>query len=39
MIRAPLIKETTGFTLAKVGRAHRGSVGELLAEVGLHVGQ
>jgi MarR family transcriptional regulator, organic hydroperoxide resistance regulator len=39
MIRAPLIKETTGFALAKVGRAHRGSVGELLAEVGLHVGQ
>ncbi len=34
-----MIKETTGFTLAKVGRAHRGSVGELLAEVGLHVGQ
>ena len=39
MIRARSIKETTGFTLAKVCRAHRGRVGELLAEVGLHVGQ
>ncbi len=39
MIRARSIKETTGFTLAKVCRAHRGNVGELLAEVGLHVGQ
>ena len=39
MIRARSIKETTGFTLAKVCRAHRGSVGKLLAEVGLHVGQ
>ncbi len=33
------IEESTGFTLAKVCRAHRGNVGELLAEVGLHVGQ
>lgn len=33
------IKENTGYTLAKVCRAHRGNVGELLAEVGLHVGQ
>ncbi|MGB3683052.1 MAG: MarR family winged helix-turn-helix transcriptional regulator [Rubrobacteraceae bacterium] len=33
------IRETTGYTLAKVCRAHRGNVGELLAEVGLHVGQ
>jgi MarR family transcriptional regulator, organic hydroperoxide resistance regulator len=39
VIRARSIKETIGFTLAKVCRAHRGSVGELLAEVGLHVGQ
>ena len=39
MIRTRSIKETTGFTLAKVCRAHRGNVGELLAEVGLHVGQ
>ncbi len=39
MIRDRSIKETTGFTLAKVCRAHRGKVGELLAEVGLHVGQ
>lgn len=33
------IKETAGFALAKVCKAHRGSVGEMLAEVGLHVGQ
>ena len=33
------IKETTGFALAKVCKAHRGSVGGMLAEVGLHVGQ
>ena len=33
------IREKTGYTLAKVCRAHRGNVGELLAEVGLHVGQ
>ena len=39
MIRARSIKETTGFTLAKVCKAHRGNVGEHLAEVGLHVGQ
>jgi DNA-binding MarR family transcriptional regulator len=39
VIRDRSIKETTGFTLAKVCRAHRGNVGELLAEVGLHVGQ
>ena len=39
MIRARSIEESTGFTLAKVCRAHRGNVGELLAEVGLHVGQ
>lgn len=39
MIRSRSVKETTGFTLAKVCRAHRGNVGELLADVGLHVGQ
>jgi len=39
VIRARPIKESAGFTLAKVCRAHRGNVGELLAEVGLHVGQ
>src|SRR3712207_6096514 len=39
MIRAHPVKETIGYTLAKVCRAHRGNVGELLTEVGLHVGQ
>ncbi len=39
MIRARSNEESTGFTLAKVCRAYRGNVGELLAEVGLHVGQ
>src|SRR3712207_8826465 len=39
MIQAHPVKETTGYTLAKVCRVHRGNVGELLAEVGLHVGQ
>ena len=33
------IRVKTGHMLAKVCRAHRGNVGELLAEVGLHVGQ
>jgi len=33
------VKETTGYALAKVCRAHRGNVAALLAEVGLHVGQ
>ncbi len=33
------VKETTGFALAKVCRAHRGNVGGMLAEFGLHVGQ
>ena len=33
------VKETTGFALAKVCKAHRGNVGGMLAEVGLHVGQ
>jgi MarR family transcriptional regulator, organic hydroperoxide resistance regulator len=39
MIRVNPIKESSGYALAKVCRAHRGDVGELLAEVGLHVGQ
>ncbi len=39
MIRSRSIKESTGYTLAKVCRAHRGKVGQLLGEVGLHVGQ
>jgi DNA-binding MarR family transcriptional regulator len=33
------IRETTGFLLARAGKAHRTSVGEALAEVGLHAGQ
>ena len=33
------IRETTGYALAKVCRAHRRGVGELLAGVGLHTGQ
>jgi DNA-binding MarR family transcriptional regulator len=32
-------KGTTGYALAKVCRAHRGNVGGMLAEFGLHVGQ
>ncbi len=39
MIPPHPVKETTGYALAKVCRAHRGNVGELLSEVGLHVGQ
>jgi DNA-binding MarR family transcriptional regulator len=39
VIRARPVKETTGYALAKVCKAHRGNVGELLAEIGLHVGQ
>jgi len=33
------IRETTGYLLARVCKAHRGSVGDALAEVRLHVGQ
>ncbi|MDQ3911651.1 MAG: MarR family transcriptional regulator [Actinomycetota bacterium] len=33
------IGKTTGYLLARVCKAHRGSVGAALAEVGLHVGQ
>lgn len=32
-------KETVGFGLAKVCKAHRGNVGAMLAGFGLHVGQ
>ncbi len=39
MIRPRSVKESASYALAKVCRAHRGSVGELLAKVGLHVGQ
>ncbi len=39
MIRARPVKESTAYALAKVCRAHRGNVGELLAGLGLHVGQ
>ena len=39
MIRARPVKESTSYALVKVCRAHRGNVGDLLAEVGLHVGQ
>ena len=39
MIRVHPVKESTGYALAKVCKAHRGNVGELLAELGLHVGQ
>ena len=39
MIRARPIKETAAYGLARVCKAHRGNVGELLAEIGLHVGQ
>ncbi len=39
MVREHPIKERTGFALAKVCKAHRGNVGDLLAEHGLHVGQ
>lgn len=38
-VRARAVRESTGFALAKVCKAHRASVGELLARVGLHVGQ
>ncbi len=33
------IGETTGYLLARACKAHRGSVGATLAQVGLHVGQ
>lgn len=39
VVRKHPVKERTGFALAKVCKAHRGNVGDLLAEHGLHVGQ
>lgn len=33
------VKKTVGFTLAKVCKTHRGNVGGMLAQFGLHVGQ
>ena len=39
VVREHPVKERTGFALAKVCKAHRGNVGDLLAEHGLHVGQ
>ena len=39
VVRKHPVKESTGFALAKVCKAHRGNVGGLLAEHGLHVGQ
>ena len=39
MIRARPLKESTAYNLAKLCKVHRGSVGDALAEVGLHVGQ
>ncbi len=33
------IREMTGYALAKVCKAHRSSVGELLGRIGLHAGQ
>ena len=39
MIRSHSVKETTSYALAKVCRAHRGNVGELLSQIRLHVGQ
>jgi DNA-binding MarR family transcriptional regulator len=39
VIRSHPVKGRTGYALAKVCKAHRGNVGELLSEVGLHPGQ
>jgi MarR family transcriptional regulator, organic hydroperoxide resistance regulator len=39
VIRTHPVKDTTSFMLAKVCKAHRGYVGELLAEFRLHPGQ
>ncbi len=39
MIRPRSARETASYALAKVCWGHRANVGELLAEVGLHVGQ
>jgi MarR family transcriptional regulator, organic hydroperoxide resistance regulator len=37
--RAHPVKGTVGYALAKTCKAHRGNVGALLADLGLHVGQ
>jgi MarR family transcriptional regulator, organic hydroperoxide resistance regulator len=39
VIRSQQIKESTGYALARTCKAYRGNVGELLAGIGLHVGQ
>ena len=39
VVRKHPVKQRTAFALAKVCKAHRGNVGGLLAEHGLHVGQ
>ena len=39
MIQSHSIRDTTGFALAKVCKAHRSNVAGMLVEVGLHVGQ
>ena len=39
VVRPHSTKENTGYALAKACKAHRGNVGDLLSEVGLHVGQ
>ena len=38
-IQAHPVKRMTSFTLAKTCKAHRGNIGAMLAEHGLHVGQ
>lgn len=38
-VRPRGVRENAGYTLAKVCKAHRGSIGEMLAGLGLHVGQ
>lgn len=38
-VQAHPVKRLTGFTLAKTCKAHRGNIGEMLAEHGLHAGQ
>jgi DNA-binding MarR family transcriptional regulator len=39
VIRPRSARETASYALAKVCRGHRANVGELLVQVGLHVGQ
>lgn len=38
-VQAHPVKRLTSFTLAKTCKAHRGNIGVMLAEHGLHVGQ